>query len=170
MNKNWLVEPLSTTKHERKNFRCGVEVLDNYLKKQASIDSKRRFAQVFVLVDKMKASQILGYYTLSSSSFSKEKLPETKAKKLPHYPVPAVILGRLAIHSDLQGQGAGEYLLMDVFYRVLSASKVMGVYAIVVDAKNERVKTFYESYGFISFKNESFRLFITLKTLEELGN
>ena len=113
--------------------------------------------------------KIAGYYSLSAASFEKEELPPALAKRLPHYPVPAAVLGRLAIDREQQGRGIGETLLLDAGRRVVRASTTIAVYAIIVDAKNERAKAFYERYGFRAFASEPRRLFLPLETFEKLG-
>jgi ribosomal protein S18 acetylase RimI-like enzyme len=94
-------------------------------------------AQVFIAVGN-EAQKTAGYHSLSAASFEKDNLPSTLAKRLPHYPVPAAVLGRLAIHCEHQGRGLGEMLLLDAIRRVVRASTTIAVYAIIVDAKNER--------------------------------
>lgn len=125
-------------------------------------------AQVFVAVGDAPG-KIAGYYSLSAASFEKDELPPALAKRLPHYPVPAAVLGRLAIDREQQGRRLGEMLLLDAMRRVGRASTTIAVYAIIVDAKNERVQGFYERYGFRAFASEPRRLFLPLETIEKLG-
>jgi ribosomal protein S18 acetylase RimI-like enzyme len=125
-------------------------------------------ARVFVAVGDVP-EKIAGYYSLSATSFEKNELPSALAKRLPHYPVPAATLGRLAVDREQQGRGLGEMLLLDAIRRVIGASAVLAVYAIVVDAKNERAQAFYERYGFRVFAGEPRRLFLPLETFEKLG-
>jgi len=154
--------------HDRVAFSCGEPALDAYLQRQASQDMRRRVAQVFVAVGDLR-ERVAGYYSLSAASFEKEVLPTALAKRLPHYPVPAAVLGRLAIDRQQQGRGLGEALLLDAVRRVVRASATIAVYAIVVDAKNERAQGFYERYGFRSFVSTPRRLFLPLETFEKLG-
>ncbi len=167
MNETGSVEPLGPH-HDRTSFSCGEPALDAYLTRQASQDIRRRIAQVFVWVGDTP-NRIQGYYTLSATAFEKAELPPALAKRLPHYPVPAAVLGRLAIDQSCQGRGLGEMLLMDAIRRTLRASAAMAVYALIVDAKNERARTFYERYGFRSFATIPRRLFLPLETFEKLG-
>lgn len=160
------IEPLGPH-HERAAFSCGEPALDAYLQRQASQDVRRRVAQVFVAV--RGPASIAGYYSLSAASFQKDELPPALAKRLPHYPVPAAVLGRLAIDRKQQGRGLGETLLLDAIRRVVRASTTIAVYAIVVDAKNERAQAFYERYGFRAFASQPSRLFMPLETFEKLG-
>ena len=162
-----VIEPLGSH-HDRAAFSCGEPALDSYLQRQASQDIRRRVAQVFVAVGDTPG-KIAGYYSLSAASFEKDELPPPLAKRLPHYPVPAVILGRLAIDRTFQRQGLGEALLLDVIRRVLRASGTFAVYAIVVAAKNDSAVKFYERYGFRAFVTEKRRLFLPLETFEKLG-
>ncbi|MFL9827506.1 GNAT family N-acetyltransferase [Rhodoplanes sp. SY1] len=162
-----VIEPLGSH-HDRATFSCGEPALDAHLQRQASQDIRRRFAQVFVAVGEV-SEKIAGYYSLSAASFGKDELPPALAKRLPHYPVPAAVLGRLAIDREQQGRGLGEILLLDAIHRVVRASTTIAVYAIIVDAKNERAQTFYERYGFRAFASESRRFFMPLETFDKLG-
>lgn len=161
------IEPLGSH-HDRAAFSCGEPALDSYLQRHASQDVRRRVAQVFVALGDAP-EKIAGYYSLSATSFEKNDLPPTLAKRLPHYPVPAAILGRLAVDRTCQGRGLGETLLLDAIRRVVRASATLAVYAIVVDAKNDRAVAFYERYGFRAFATERSRLFLPLETFEQLG-
>ena len=162
-----LIEPLGSY-HDRATFSCGEPALDIYLQRQASQDMRRRVAQVFVAVGDAPG-KIAGYYSLSAASFEKDALPPELAKRLPHYPVSAAVLGRLAIDRAQQGRGLGETLLLDAIRRVVRASTTIAVHAIIVDAKNERAQAFHERYGFRAFASEPRRLFLPLETFEKLG-
>jgi GNAT superfamily N-acetyltransferase len=128
---------------------------------------RRRVAQVFVMVD--AAEQIIGFYSLSAATFDRGELPVQQAKKLPHYPVPAAILGRLAVHSQHHGKRHGETLLLDAVRRVLRASEAIGIHAVIVDAKNEGAARFYGRYGFVQFSNNPRRLVLPLETFVKAG-
>ncbi|HMW00047.1 MAG TPA: GNAT family N-acetyltransferase [Acidobacteriota bacterium] len=163
----WSVEHFDTKKHHREHFRCGYEALDTYIRHYASQDETRNMARVFVACP-FGETTVKGYYTLSAASFERDGLPLEVLRKLPRYPVPATLIGRLAVDQSTQGQRLGEYLLMDIFNRVLKASQALAVYAIIADAKDDRAKTFYEKYGFQPFIDQPFRLFIQMKTIAQL--
>lgn len=167
MNDHLVIEPLGSH-HDRVGFSCGEPALDAYLRHQASQDIRRRVAQVFVAI--ARAPEVIaGYYSLSATSFARTELPPELSKRLPHYPVPAAVLGRLAVDHRHQGRGLGENLLMDAARRVLRASAALAIYAIVVDAKNERARAFYKRYGFREFPETPRRLFLPLDTLARAG-
>jgi ribosomal protein S18 acetylase RimI-like enzyme len=157
------VEPLGPH-HDRATFSCGEAALDTYIQRQASQDVRRRVAKVFVAVGETP-HVVAGYYSLSATSFRRDELPPKLAKQLPHYPIPAAILGRLAVAQACRGQGLGEFLLLDAIDRVVQASAALAVYAIIVDAKNDDARRFYERYGFQSFAQNHRRLFLPLETL-----
>jgi len=127
-------------------FSVVSEALDRYLKMQAKQDIKRRISRVFVATKPDNPKTAIGYYTLSTLSIKLNQLPEKLARKLPKHPVPAALIGRLAVSNAAQGQGVGKMLLADAIKRTLAVSDQIAIYAIVVDAINENAKGFYEQF------------------------
>ncbi len=159
-----VIEPLNRT-HDRKGFQCGVEALDRYLNEQAKQDIKRRISRVFVATKPDNPQALIGYYTLSTLSIELNQLPEKLARKLPKHPVPAALIGRLAVSNAAQGQGVGKMMLADAIKRTLAVSDQIAIYAMVVDAINDNVKGFYEQFGFTRLGDDSPRLFLPLKSI-----
>ena len=164
-----IIEPLDR-RHDRAGFQCGVPSLDNYIQKQAGQDVKRRVSRVFIATEVGNATTIMGFYTLSSLSIELDQLPEKLARKLPRHPVPVALLGRLAVNQVAQRQGVGTMLLVDAIKRILSVSDDIAIYAMVVDAIDERAQRFYESFGFSSLCSDNRRLFLPLKSWQSSGN
>jgi len=162
--KNWVIESLNSN-HNRSSFQCGVESLDNYIKKQAKQDIKRKISQVFVAAEINHPDKIVGYYTLSSLSIELNKLPTSLSKKLPKHPIPAALVRRLAVSQKKQGLGLGSMLLIDAIKRTLSVSKNIAIYALIVDAIDDQIIPFYKKFGFIQFNSEASRLFLPLKSV-----
>ncbi len=161
---NLVIEPLGLI-HNKQGFCCGVEVLDNYLKKQAKQDVKRKISKVFVATTEANPKNVIGYYTLSTLSIDLSHLPVDLAHKLPKHPIPAALIGRLACAIDVKGNGVGKMLLMDALKRTLVVSKDIAIYAMVVDAIDDHAAGFYEQYGFKLLGVERRRLFLPLKSL-----
>src|ERR1039458_6780775 len=88
------VEPLASS-HDREGFFCGLSPLDLYIRQQAGQDLKRNLAAVFVLT--ADGRTIAGYYTLSAHSLDAAELPPATARKLPRFPLPVTLLGRMEI-------------------------------------------------------------------------
>ena len=161
------IEPLGK-KHDRVVFSCGIDSLDAYLQKRASQEIKKKIATTFVMVEGL-TNAVIGYYTLSATSILFTDLPDETARKLPKYPnVPATLLGRLAIDSRYQERGYGELLITDALRRALQATTEVASYAVVVDAINERARSFYEQYEFCAFPDRKLRLFLPMKTIADL--
>jgi GNAT superfamily N-acetyltransferase len=164
----WLIEALRND-HERASFSCGNTSLDRYLREQAGQDLRRACAAPFVLVPERGSISILGYYTLSSYGIDVGQLPADVARKLPRYPlIPATLLGRLAVDRRYQGQGVGEFLLMDALHRAWAQSAEVAAAAVVVDAIDSGAAKFYQHFGFIALPSVADRLFLSMKTIATL--
>lgn len=135
-------------------FKCGELALDEYLQRYAGQDIKRGIARVFVAYPLEQPQVVAGFYTLSAASVAADTLPEKWRKKLPRYPVPVALLGRLAVSQPFQGQGLGSILLADACKRVAAASQTLAVAAIVVDAKSPKAAAFYQHFGFIELPGQ----------------
>jgi GNAT superfamily N-acetyltransferase len=154
--------------HDRKTFRCDEPSLDGYLHRYASQDIRRRVNRVFIATTVADPDRIIAYYSLSAGSLDAEALPEAYRRRLPRYPVPVVLLGRLAVATSHQGQGVGAILLADALRRVASASRAMAVYAVIVDALHHRAADFYRKFGFIPLPSRPRTLFLPLDSVLEL--
>jgi predicted GNAT family N-acyltransferase len=162
-----MIELLDKT-HNRKDFDCGKELLNNYLKNQAGQDIKRKLSACFVLVEK-ETDCIQGYYTLSNNSIPLSCFPEPIKRKLPqsYESIPTTLLGRLGIDRNFKGKGLGKILLIDALRRSYEILKEIGSYAVVVDPIDREAELFYEKYGFIKLP-DSGKMFIAIRTLKEL--
>lgn len=161
---NLIILPLDTH-HDRPGFHCGVASLDAYIQKQARQDIKRRVSRVFVATTPEQPKRIIGYYTLSTLSIELDHLPDDHARKLPRHPVPAALLGRLAVSKAAQGYGVGRMLLVDAIKRTLAVSDEIAIYAMIVDAIDGQAQQFYERFGFSLLKSGDQRLFLPLKSI-----
>jgi predicted GNAT family N-acyltransferase len=162
------IESLDIQRHIRSDFCCGQASLDNYISKQSSQDLKRRVAKTFVLIDEPKLS-VLAYYTLSAYTVDITALEAAFAKRLPRYPqLPATLLGRLAVDNRQKGQRLGELMLIDALKRALDVSAQVASLAVVVEALDESALNFYIKYGFQQFNQDPMKLYLPIKSIEEL--
>ncbi len=159
-----LVSEALGASHDRDGFTCGVPVLDDYLRRQASQDIRRHVAAVYVMVRETEPDKILGYYTLASYAVETTGLPEDVAKKLPRYPTtPATLIGRLARSVDHPGLGG--LLLADALGRILDGSRKVASALVVVEAKDKAAGQFYQKHGFIPFGSSHRKLFLPMRTI-----
>jgi GNAT superfamily N-acetyltransferase len=108
-----------------------------------------------------------GYYTLSATSVNLAELPAQATRKLPRYPlVPATLLGRLAVDRRHQGKGCGRFLLADALFR--SVRSEIASFAVIVDAKDENARRFYERESFLPFPDQPMKLFRPVADIEQL--
>mgnify|MGYP000557231986 CR=1 FL=1 len=165
----YLTEPLNKT-HDKENFSCGKDLLDNYFKKQVSQDIKRKLSTCFVLIDKSN-EKVKAYYTLSANSIPNNLIPSSFRKKLPasYTSIPVILLGRLAVDVQHQGSGIGKAILIDALKRCYDNTKAIGAFAVIVDPLDEQAEIFYEKYGFIKLP-DSGKMFMAMKTIHQLFN
>ena len=116
-----LTPPVLLTKdHDRDTFDCGVQALNDYLKKYALQNQKKHAARTYVAT---RANRIVGYYSLAYGAVSLEEAPLRVKSGLPRHPIPVILLARLAVDSTEQGQGLGAALLKDALLRTALPQK-----------------------------------------------
>ncbi len=128
-----------------------MEALDAFFRSQAGQNQRRDASRTWVLPRPEGTSElppILGYYTLSLGTLERETLPPEVGKRLPRYPIPVIILGRLAVDLRARGRGYGARLLDDAHLRALAINAQGGGLAVVVDAKDEAAERFYRHYQY----------------------
>lgn len=149
----------------RADFSCGAPALDRYLREQASQDVKRLIANCFVL-RQATGGAVAGYYTLAATSVPASELPAEALKRMPRYvALPAALVGRLAVDQRFRHLGLGQAMLADAALRVIRGD--VKAFALVVDAKDEVAKAFYQRQGFISFESRRTTLFLPLATFKK---
>lgn len=161
---DYRIEPLKST-HDRLAFSCGVHELDIWLERQAGQDQKRNLAAVFVLTPDGKT--VAGFYSLSAHSIQAADLPPDMARKLPRFPLPVTLLGRMAVDRSLQGKGLGEFLLIHALERAWLGSREVASWAVVVNAK-AGARDFYLKHDFIPFTLQPQRHFLPMQTIKIL--
>lgn len=159
----WIFSPLDKS-FNKSAFDCGKPQLNEYLKKYAWQNQKRRYSITFVATIE-NTKEIAGYYCTSASSIEFAKIPDAVNKKLPKYPAPVMLIGQLAVDKNMQGKGLGKLLLMHALSRAVRISSEIGIFAVIVDAMDQQAKDFYLKYGFISLKDAEFSLILPIKTI-----
>ena len=142
----WREESINRT-HDRKSFDCGEPALNEYLAKFARQNHESGGAKTFLAVSSESPIHVLGYYSVCPASLDYARTPETIRQGLGRYEVPVFRLGRLAVNKKMQGQGLGGQLFIAAGMRCLRVAAQVGGVAMLIDAKNARAASWYESYG-----------------------
>ncbi|HMT07136.1 MAG TPA: GNAT family N-acetyltransferase [Pyrinomonadaceae bacterium] len=156
---------LLTKHHEVVSFDCGDDKKNGYLRRFALQNTKGGIGKSFVAVSEDNPLKVCGYYTISSSSVS---FDETVVKNLPRYPLPTILIGKLATDLSIQRKGLGTILLFDALQRSLKVAEEIGVLFVELRAVDDRARNFYERWGFKQMDSDEFKLFIGLKSVRRV--
>lgn len=152
-------------KHRLDAFDCGQPDLNAWLTKYALQNQSASSAQTYIgLVNET----VVGYYSLAVGQVEYSGASERMRKGLARHPVPIMLLARLAVHKDWQGEGVGRALLRDAVLRTIQASEIAGIRALVVHAKDDAAKRYYEQFDFVSSPTDPLHLFVLLKDLRRM--
>lgn len=161
----WREEPIAR-RHDRDAFDCGDAALTEFLRRFARQAHEHGSAKTFVAVPTEDGTRVLGYYTLSPASVAFARTPDVIRRGLGRYDVPAFRLVRLAVDRTVQGQGLGGQLLLAAGRRCLRAAQEVGGVALLIDAKNESVASWYASYGALQLLDAPLTLLLPLATIQ----
>jgi len=151
--------------HVLDSFDCGKEELNSFLKRQAWNNQQANSAQTYVLA---KDLAVLGYYSLAAGSIAHDEATERVKKGLARHPIPVILLARLAVDTSLQGKGIGPALLKDALRRAAGAADTIGARALLVHAKDDNAKGFYEHFTFEPSPSDPYHLLLIMKDLRRI--
>lgn len=150
--------------YDTASFDCGVDSLNSYLQKFALLNHKNGSSRTYVAVDD---SSVVGYFSLAYGSVEHSQTPPRITQGLGRYPVPVLILARLAVDRSCQKIGLGRSLLKHAFLKTISAAEIAGLRALVVHAKDDVARRFYEQFGFAQSPLDPLHLFLLLKDIQK---
>lgn len=154
-------EPL-TAAHSVKDFECGKQELTEWLRRYALQNHQAGASRVYVV---HRAGRVVGYYALAAGSIEPPEALERIKKGLARHPIPVILLARLAIDISERGQGLGVALLKDALRRSASAADEIGARAVLVHAKDDEAKAFYQHFDFEPSPTDPLHLFLLMKDL-----
>jgi len=146
-------------------FDCGQSALNQFLQRYALVNQKANSAQTYVCCLRGK---VVGFYSLAVGGVDPEDAPTRVMKGMARHPVPVMILARLAVDRDHQKQGLGKALLKDALLRTAQAADIVGIRCLLVHAKDEAARHWYESWEFEPSPADPYQLFLMLKDLKAL--
>jgi len=145
-------------------FDCGQEALNRYLSRFALANQRASTAQTYL---GLAEDKVIGFYTLAVGEVACGDAPERLAKGLARHPIPIMLLARMAVSRDHQGQGLGAGLLKDAMRRTLQAADIAGIRAFAVHAKDDRAVAFYGHFDFLPSPTDPLHLFLPMKDLKQ---
>lgn len=156
---------LLTAAHATGDFDCGKAELDDFLKRRALAAQGSRGARTYVV---HRGGRVVGYYSVAAGAVAHQEAPERVATGLGQYPIPVVLLARLAVDVSEQRKGLGAALLKDALGRAAAAGEEIGVRAVLVHAKDEEAAAFYKRFDFEPSPTDPLHLFLLMKDLRRL--
>lgn len=158
-------EPLRG-RHHTEEFECGEDSLDIWIEKHARQAEASGSARVFVTTD---GERVVGFYALAAASVApKDATGRLMQGQSGHQPVPAILIGRLAVDRDHQGNQVGRSLLQDALLRSATAADSIGARAVIVHAISDDAAHFYERSGFERSPTDPRHLILLMKDLRKL--
>lgn len=150
-------------------FRSGTRPLDDYFQRHALPNDQGDVGRAYVLdasTEDIAAGlpAVLGFYTLSMASVASQDVASVLAKRLPRYPMPVALIGRLAIDERARGRRLAETLLLDALARAVEASRLIACLGVIVDAKDAAAEGFYAKYDFATVDDAAWprRMFLPM--------
>ena len=159
----WVIRKLERT-HLVEDFDCGYEDLNRYISRFALNNQSAGSAQTYVAI---AGNTVVGYYSLAVGAVAHAQAPPRMAKGLARHPVPVMLLARLAVDGEVKGQGLGAALLHDALARTLQAADIAGIRAVIVHAKDDAARRFYEHFDFNPSPTDTYHLYLLIKDLRK---
>lgn len=146
-------------------FDCGQAALNQFLQRYALVNQKAGGAQTYVCC---QGEVVVGFYSLAVGSVEPQTAPLRVMKGLARHPVPVMLLARLAVDKAHRRKGLGQALLKDAMLRTAQAADIAGIRCLLVHAKDDAARRWYESWEFEPSPTDPYHLFLTLKDLKTL--
>ena len=167
MPKNGSLSPVETLDetHDFASFECGKEALDHFLKRFALSNQRADSARTYVVCRRLT---VIAYYSLAAGAVEHAEAPVRVGKGLARHPIPVMLLARLAVDRTEQGRGIGKALIKDALLRTAATADIVGVRALLVHAKDEEARAWYEALEFEPSPTDPCHLFLLMKDLRRI--
>lgn len=140
-------------------FDSGEPSLDDWLRRRAVTNQASGASRCFVTG---RDGRVVGYYALATGSVQRLEASRRVGQGMPE-PILVVLLGRLAVDRQEQGNRVGSNLLRDAIARTVEAAEIIGVRALLVHALHERAREFYLQYDFEPAPTDPMHLILLMK-------
>lgn len=154
-------EPLAEH-HVLDDFACVEPSLADWLRRRARKNAEQGASRTYVVC---ADNEVVGFYALSAGAVASEQAPGGMRRNMPD-PIPAILLGRLAVHEQWSGMGIGAGLLKDAILRSLAGAQAIGARALLCHATSAPAKRFYLHHGFVESPIDPMTLMLDLTKLQ----
>ena len=154
-------EPLGAH-HDSSLFDSGRFELDDWLRNRAQLNEASGASRTYVACT--DDDTIVGFYSLSAFALHRSTVAGRIRRNMPE-PIPAILIGRLAVDRQYQRVGLGSALVLDAMRRVVATARAVGVRVLVAQAIDETVKRFYAPRGFDATATDPMLLMVLVDTL-----
>lgn len=164
-----LSEPQPLDAHHRlEEFDCGKPVLTEWLRRLARQAQGSGSARTFIVCD---GDRVAGYYSLTVGQIDTLEAPERVRRGIGQYPIPLIILARLAVdlNDQKRGLGLGFSLLQDAIRRAIAVAEHAGIRALLTHPLDAEAETFYRRFGFEPTPENEGQLILFLKDARRLA-
>ncbi len=147
------------------NFDCENDEMNSYFHEHAKENDRRGISSCHLFFNELE--QLVGYLCWNTASYGKSGLPKKVARGLPNYPIPALLISRLAVDKKFKGKGFGSEILafaLDTALALSQSPTAPGFRFVVVDAIDEAAISFYKKFGFVQLQDPASRLFLPIST------
>ena len=155
----YLGSALSGPEHVLDQFDCGDDALNAWLREKARHNQREGGSRTWVV---SKATRVVAFYASSTAVLLRTEATRRARRNQPD-PLPAILLGRLAVDLEHQGQGLGAALLKHFVLKSLEVAEITGVRVLLVHAKDEPARDFYERFGFERSPIDEYTLMLLVK-------
>lgn len=164
-------EPFSTVEklsavHEVDAFDCGKEPLNRFLERFALANQRAGSSQTYVVLQGQR--RVVAYYSLAAGAVEHVDAPARVSRGLARHPIPVMLLARLAVDRSAQGKGLGKAILKDALLRTEQAAEILGIRALLVHAKDDAARSWYESFDFEPSPSDPYQLFLLMKDIRAI--
>lgn len=152
--------------HPINGFESGEASLDVWLARHARAAAGAGSAKTYVVTDSEQEGRVVGYHALTGASVEHREATERAVKGMGQYPLPAVLLSRLAVDLSVQRRGIGTLLLRDAMLRAVSVSDEVGMRLLLAHALNDSARAFYMRFGFEESPTDPMNLQVIIKDIK----
>lgn len=153
---------LLASHHGIEDFDCGDEALNEWLRRRAPRNQRERSSRTWVVTD---GARVVAFYASSTAVVAHTEATRRAARNQPD-PLPAMLLGRLAVDRGHQGQGLAAALLKHFLLKALEVAALTAVRLVLVHAMNDRAAGFYRHFGFEPSPIDDLTLMLLVKDIQ----